>query len=1234
MQSRIMTYLQIPIWLMLVSLVMGMASSATYAATNCSATIETGIPQAECETLVAFYNSTGGPTWSSFATDNWTLDNRPCNWKGVTCNGGHVTGISLRSNNLTGSLPDLSGLSYLEFLYLYANKIAGNIPSLDALTRLEYIQLYDNQLSGSIPNLDKLVNLIYLQLNDNKLTGNIPSLDKLTSLKRLYLQNNQLTGSVPSLKELPSYLSINFNNNPLSGSIPDFSHLNRSTVSFTGTNITGPLKAELFPKTVYTIDLAGNKISGSIPSDFATNLTNLSTLDLENNQITGGISDSLSKVSTLDLDNNHLCGDIPASLVNVSSLGISHNHLTIPSDTKLAATLSSKDSDYQTTQSPNSQYCSGIVLPTPTNIPPVANFTFSTNDKTVSLSASGSYDSDGSIVQYNWSANGQTPSGQTASINFTSYGTYPVTLVVIDNYGSADTLTQNVTLQQTVKNFTLSGSTDGNGKITINNTENCGTNCTKQYAENTAVTLVVSPNSGYEFDKWAGACSGSTTTCSVTMNSDKSVQAFFKQTIVSNTYTINVQTSGDGTVSVNGQTCSEANCTINVTVQQGESVTFTALPKTGYEFSNWGGVCSGSAGSTCTTTLTGNSTVQANFSQQAPDSYTLTTNVTGSGSVTAAGRNCSAGCSFNAGSSVTLTANASEGFEFDSWSGCTSTANTCAVVMSSGKAVTANFVAKATETQSLTINVVDNEGKPLANTDISATVMSSPSGILCSETASLCQADFVKDEVIKLSTSTIVGTEFLEWTGGGCSGSGECSVTMSQDRQVTAVFQGKSVETNQLSLFVKGSGYVSVTGEGVQQDCITDCEVTYERSTNTMTLVANPQVGFKFKQWDGDGTCTGSGDCTLPMNRDAMVRAIFEPFGNGFNLNLKMTGSGSGKVTAEGMTCSEGECDSRYPEGLAVTLTAEFDKTSMFTGWQGACESFGDQPQCTVVMNSDLAVSAEFSLDNAPGKRIFLNKIATDINGNVVEDVAGSGLVHDIDLSQKTNGQGVYCDTQCATDKGIYGDTSIITLQATSHAGSIFEKWSGDACSGSLTTCKVNLAQQQDVEVNAHYIQTLPPLPTVVVTAAGEFSTSEGKWAGGVSIVDTVNNPPTYSAYRKNQSLIASEQADVQIAFRVDPDHVGQEADLLVLAGVGLPSSIFPSMWYMLDENRLPWVWNGAIPSIIPFQKVVLLTNKEETVQVFSGFLPIGTLTIHVGYRLTNGTVVFNDKPIKVKVSE
>ena len=126
-----------------------------------------GIPEAECQALVAFYNSTAGGGW--LQRDGWLVSNMPCDWFGVTCQAGHVVRLQLPANELTGSLPDqLSVLSALRELTLAGraagptNHLVGSIPStLGSLASLQPFDLSFNQLSGSLP--PELANLANFQ---------------------------------------------------------------------------------------------------------------------------------------------------------------------------------------------------------------------------------------------------------------------------------------------------------------------------------------------------------------------------------------------------------------------------------------------------------------------------------------------------------------------------------------------------------------------------------------------------------------------------------------------------------------------------------------------------------------------------------------------------------------------------------------------------------------------------------------------------------------------------------------------------------------------------------------------------------------------------------------------------------------------------------------------------------------------------------------------------------------
>ena len=88
------------------------------------------MPLLECEALVQLYDQTNGPGWD--VNTNWpTVDAgvTPCDWFGVTCNGGHVTSLLLASNRLSGTVPQaLGALGQLVELDLSDNLLVGAVP--------------------------------------------------------------------------------------------------------------------------------------------------------------------------------------------------------------------------------------------------------------------------------------------------------------------------------------------------------------------------------------------------------------------------------------------------------------------------------------------------------------------------------------------------------------------------------------------------------------------------------------------------------------------------------------------------------------------------------------------------------------------------------------------------------------------------------------------------------------------------------------------------------------------------------------------------------------------------------------------------------------------------------------------------------------------------------------------------------------------------------------------------
>jgi len=105
------------------------------------------------------------------------------------------------------------------------------------------------------------------------------------------------------------------------------------------------------------------------------------------------------------------------------------------------------------------------------------------------------------------------------------------------------------------------------------------------YVAGAQVTLTAAPNSGFTFTGWTGDASGSDNPLTVTMNTNKTITANFTG---SPTYALSVSFNpkAGGSVAVSPNLTSFAS---------GTSVTLTAVPNSGYAFSNWTGDASGTS---------------------------------------------------------------------------------------------------------------------------------------------------------------------------------------------------------------------------------------------------------------------------------------------------------------------------------------------------------------------------------------------------------------------------------------------------------------------------------------------------------------------------------------------------------------------------------------------------------------------------------------------------------------
>ena len=348
-------------------------------------------------------------------------------------------------------------------------------------------------------------------------------------------------------------------------------------------------------------------------------------------------------------------------------------------------------------------------------------------------------------------------------------------------------------------------------------------------------------------------------------------------------------------------------------------------------------------------------------------------------------------------------------------------------------------------------------------TSANGTVTSNPSGINCGST---CSADYDPETSVTLTAVANSGYTFTGWSGGGCSGTGACTVTMNAATSVTATF---ATSVYNLTVTKPGTGVGTVTGSDGLINCGPTCSVNYE-SGKAVTLAASATSGSTFSGWSGGG-CSGTGACTVTMNAATSVTATFIPV---YNLTVTKSVTGAGTVTSSDGTINCGStCSANYDPGTSETLTAWANSGYTFTGWLGGgCSGTGT---CTVSMTAATSVTATF---------------ATSVyNLTVSKSGTGSGTV--------TGSDGlVNCGSTCSVN---YESGKSVTLAASANSGSTFSGWSG-GCSGT-GTCTVNITAAKSVTATftTSVATSIPAtsIPATSIPATSIPATSRGDGGGG-----------------------------------------------------------------------------------------------------------------------------------------
>ena len=471
---------------------------------------------------------------------------------------------------------------------------------------------------------------------------------------------------------------------------------------------------------------------------------------------------------------------------------------------------------------------------------------------------------------------------------------------------------------------------------------------TMTYKDGAQVSLVAYADEGYTFTKWEFEDKTESTDnpLFITMTGDITVTPVFTEKTPEPTYTLTVNTVGNGTVTRDPQAD---------TYQRGTIVTLTATPADGWRFVQWS---DGDKGATHRIVITQDTVVTATFVEDTPEPtyYTLTVNKEGQGTVTAKPQQDQ----YEAGTTVTLKATPAEGWLFKQWEDGTTNA-TRTLTMTEDKTVTATFVEDTPEPTyyTLTLNK-EGQGKVTAEPQ---------------------QDKYEAGTTVTLKAAPEEGWLFKQWEDGTTNVSRV--VTMTEDKVVTATFVEDTPEPTYYTLTVNKEGQGTIT--------IAPKQDKYEEGA-TVKLEAVPAEGWLFKQWE-DGTTNATR--TLTMTEDKTVTATFAeiPVYAVTDLSITVTTSSATATWKSEAPLFEVIITNNKGEEQAADTIAE--KTYLFKGKAGKKYTIAVRP-----MDSDRktylddAVTKDFTLE-----RLYSVFISAGTGGSVNDEVNGDEYVYGTKLT-------------------------------------------------------------------------------------------------------------------------------------------------------------------------------------------------------------------------------------------
>ena len=224
---------------------------------------------------------------------------------------------------------------------------------------------------------------------------------------------------------------------------------------------------------------------------------------------------------------------------------------------------------------------------------------------------------------------------------------------------------------------------------------------------------------------------------------------------------------------------------------------------------------------------------------------------------------------------------------------------------------------------------------------------------------------------VRVTATPETGWEFSEWKGDIISSENPISITITEPKEITAVFKRKQFD---VTVTIQGKGTVN------QELVVQSTKYDYE---SQVKLTAVPSDGWQFSGWSGDVSSTVN-PLTISVDRSKNLTAIF--IRKKFNVNVTIEGNGtvSQEVVVQPL---------QYDYETQVKLTPIPMEGWEFDSWKG--DASGTSNPLVITVDKEKSITASFK------RKKFDLTISLQGEGTVTEELVVPSTKYDYESQLK-----------------------------------------------------------------------------------------------------------------------------------------------------------------------------------------------------------------------------------------